>query len=187
MADSFYHIYARGVGKQNIGDYTIMTSTKNSKCIISRMSHIYDMYRLVKIVQNETRKNDRRNPPPEQFVGFSSRHPATIVVKKRFVKYHPLLTSTDAGHIVADSINREFIEGVENQLPDSNIKVDTLCVRPKGRVLIERTWIIFPTGLWSAWREESGKGFIALMSAIISLLTAVFLLLADIVFFGKNV
>jgi hypothetical protein len=68
------------------------TCKREFNSILKRMSHIHDLYRLVKVIQSETRKNNRRSPPPEQLVGFSSRHPATLVIKKRFIRWRPWLS-----------------------------------------------------------------------------------------------
>jgi hypothetical protein len=91
----------------------------------------------------------------------------------------------DAAHIVADAIDKGFIEGVSKEIPGTNTSVDTLCVKLDGRTLIEKTWFIFPTGLWSAWHKENGKGLLALMITIVSLLVSIATLLAKLVFFNK--
>ncbi|MES2876479.1 MAG: hypothetical protein V4678_03335, partial [Patescibacteria group bacterium] len=62
-------------------------------------------------------------------------------------------------------------------------RTDTLYVQKAGRKLIEKTWYIFPTGLWKAWYEDNGKAFLALMTALILLLGAIVTLLAKIVLF----
>ncbi len=153
--------------------------------ILRRMSHIYDMYRMVKITRKQTNKNERTVPSAEQLSGFESRHAATLNVKKQYIKFRPWLTAVDASHVAADTLTEKYIEGVTYTLPHHKIAVDTLCVQSKGRKLIERTWLIFPTGLWAAWYEENGKVFLALMLSVVTILTAIVGLLAKIVFFNN--
>lgn len=133
------------------------------------------------------KQHERKNPPVEQLVGFQASHPVTLKVKKRYIKYRPWLTLSDASHILADAIQEQYIEGQTEkaEINGSVIEIDTLCVKKEGRKLIGKSWFIFPLRLWSLWYEKEAKGFFALMMAIVALLTAVVGLLAKIVFFGS--
>lgn len=149
------------------------------------MSQVYDMYRMVKIVSKEVRRMDRLEPQPIKDSGFEVWHPATSNVKIRFVKHRPWLVPTDSANIVADCIEMKYLRG--ETLDDSfKNKTDILCILKDGRKLIERTWFIFPTGLWKAWYDNNGKVFFTLMTAILFLLMSLVTLLAKIVFFGAQ-
>lgn len=149
------------------------------------MSQIYDMYRMVRLVQKEVRRMDKLEPQPVKESGTAVWHPATSNVKTLYLKHRPWLVATDSAHIVADCIDTKYLSG--DTMEDSfGNKIDVLCILKDGRKLIEKTWFIFPTGLWKAWYEDNGKVFLAFMTAFVALLTALVTLLAKIVFFDKT-
>ncbi len=153
-----------------------------SESIVKRMSQIHDIYRLVKLTRNISRQLDRKFPPPLTFSGFESRHPATFVVKEKYIKYRPWLTMTDASHVVADSLGKKYLISSTDNIPNSNLPVDSITLTTAGRKLIERTLFIFPTGLWLAWYKEDGKVFVTMFVALMTVLSAVLGLLIKIVF-----
>lgn len=153
------------------------------------MSQIYDMYRMVKVTRKTARQHEKKEPPLENLVGFQAAHAVTLSVKRDYIKFRPWLTISDASHILADTINAKYVEGMTSRamIDGQDVLVDTLCVKKKGRKLIEKSWLIFPTGLWSAWYKENGKVFIAFMSALVALLTAIAGLLIKVVLLKKEV
>ncbi len=140
------------------------------------------MYRMVKIVQKEVRRMDKLEPQPIKDVGADVWHPATANVKKRFIRHRPWLVATDAAHTVADCIEEKYLRGETLQDSFGN-PMDALCILKNGRKLVEKTWFVFPTGLWGAWYGDNGKTFIIFMTSIVTLLAAIVGLLAKIIFF----
>jgi hypothetical protein len=135
------------------------------------MSHIYDQYRMVKTVNKESIRLEKLEPQPISEHGFEVWHPATSNVKKRFMKHRPWWKPSEAAHIVADCIEDDYLLGSTTVLSFGE-KFDTICLKKKGRKLIQKTLFIFPTGLWKAWYEEDGKVFIAFAGGLIALLGA---------------
>jgi hypothetical protein len=141
---------------------------------------------MVKVVKKEVRRMDKLEPQPIKDSGFDVWHPVTSNVKARFIKNRPWLVPTDSANTVADCIEAKYLRGETSRDSFGN-QIDILCILKNGRKLVERTWLIFPTGLWKAWYEDNGKTFFALMTAIIALLTSAVILLGKIVFFGEDI
>jgi|SRR6266496_472444 len=146
------------------------------------MSQVYDMYRIVRTIQKEVRRMDKLEPQPITDAGFDVWHVASSNVMHRFIKRRPWLVATDSAHIIADCIVAGYL--LRDSVSDSfESKMDVLTITKSGRKLIERTWFIFPTGLWRAWHEDNGKFFTGLMTTVVALLAAIITLLAKITLF----
>lgn len=109
--------------------------------------------------------------------------PASNVIN-RYVKHRPWLVVTESYHVIRDCIESGYL--AEDYAEDSfGSRMDSLYLKKAGRKLIEKTWFIFPTGLWKAWYEDNGKVFLGFMTALVVLLGAIVTLLAKLVLFPE--
>lgn len=149
---------------------------------MNSMSQINDMYRMVKMVNKEVVRMDRLEPQAIAESGQNVWQAATSNVIKLYIKRRPWLVATESYHTVRDCIISGYLS--EDYVDDSfGSRTDTLYIEKAGRKLIEKTWFIFPTGLWKAWYEDNGKIFLALMSALVLLLGGIVTLLTKIALF----
>ena len=140
---------------------------------------------MVRMVRKEVVRMDKLEPQPISDDGMSVWHSSTSNVIKLFVKHRPWLVISDSYHIVRDCIEAGYLEA--DTIHDSfDGKLDALYILKDGRKLVEKTWLIFPTGLWKAWYEDNGKMFLAFMTTLVGLLIAIVTLLAKLIFFGSE-
>ena len=149
------------------------------------MSQIYDMYRMVKMVKREVIRMDRLEPQGLSDTDMGVWRSSTSSVIKLFVKHRSRAVVSDALHTVRDCIEAGYLE--EDTIIDSfGGKLDAVYIMKSGRKLIEKTWFVFPTGLWKAWYEDNGKLFIAFMTSSIGLLILIVTLLTKLIFFTAD-
>ncbi|MES2876478.1 MAG: hypothetical protein V4678_03330, partial [Patescibacteria group bacterium] len=68
------------------------------------MSQVSDMYRMVKLVNQEVVRMDRLEPQSIEDTGNNFWQAAISSVIKRYVKHRPWLVITDALHVAKDCI-----------------------------------------------------------------------------------
>ncbi|RYX78879.1 hypothetical protein EON76_04165 [bacterium] len=138
------------------------------------MSQIYDMYRMTIAVKKEIRRLDKLEP--QHIIdddGFNVWHAPADNVLRLYNKYRPWQVPTEASQVLGDCIDAGYLTGDKIKVSHDDIGLGALTITRLGRKLIERTWFIFPTGLWQAWQEDNGKIFFTFMSAVLGLLTLI--------------
>jgi hypothetical protein len=150
---------------------------------------------MVKAVKKESRRMDRLEPRQIRENGHEVWWSPHDNVKRIFLKHRKRWgwTVGEAEEVFADCCSERYGYLVQDKLEprsamliSGNSSIDVVMLSTKGRKLIEKSFFIFPTGLWYAWYEEDGKKFFAITGAIITLLLAIVGLLTKITFFDKH-
>ncbi len=150
------------------------------KRILLDMRKIYNMYRLVKIVDRLGEEREKLNPPPLRNSGVDVWHPATSYVKGELVlKCKRIkITPKQATDTVADCISgkNKYLKGYTQK--HNGTDVDTLCITESGRDLID-TVPMFPflkIGLYEALWDKHGKILTGLIGFALGLIPSVILI-----------
>src|SRR5258708_5947800 len=161
------------------------------------MSHIRDMYCMVRAVKKDARRMDKQETMPVRENGHEVWWSAQDNVKRRFLKYRKYWswTVSEAEEVLMDCCTKKYgylTQGTIStdgtfSLLSGNSKCDVVKLSTKGRKLMGRRFSIFPTGLWYAWYKEDGKAFIAISGLVITTLLTIAGLLAKIAFSGHGV
>lgn len=123
------------------------------------MRHVLDMYRFVKLVDEIVQELERENPAQIQLSGYKGWHPTTVAIKQRYVEKFKMPLSK-ASAICADTIRKGYLEGITQT--HHGAEIDTLCIKTKGRELIDN-YLLIPWGLLDAIWYKHGK-FLAFLA-----------------------
>ena len=130
------------------------------------MRQILNMWRFVKLVDQDIQESDKVAPVPFQLVGYKGWHPTTINIKQKYMAKYKGTTHAQVDGICVDTLKGEYLEPITDK--KGQIPIDTLCITTKGRKLIDG-WRFLPMGLFKAWVDEYG----ATVTMLVGLPTAV--------------
>lgn len=154
---------------------------KKWRRIIQRMKKIYNIYRLVKLVDVFVEEKEKENPSPLKNSGVDLWHPGTAYVKAEFVKKYKRITRKQATEIVADSISKEYLKGYTRK--HRGVDLDILCVAEGGRDLLDTVpgLPFLKIGLYEALWAKHGKIITGLIGLIIGSIPTIIWLVARII------
>ena len=147
------------------------------------MSHINDMYQMVKAAKKEARRMDKLERQPiienDHKVWWS----AQDNVKRAFLKHRQWRgwTASEAEEVLMDCCSEKYgyldAGSIKSDgtfmLLSGNDKVDVVKLTAKGRRLIEKGLLGIPTGLLHAWYKENGWAFLTIAGFIAATLVSI--------------
>ncbi len=124
------------------------------------MRKIYNMYKLVKLVDELVEDHEQKSPTPLKNSGVDLWHPSTAYVKGELVLRNKNITHQQATSLVADCIKNKYLHGYTQT--HNGTSVDALCIIEDGRDLLDTVPFLpfIKIGLYEALWEKHG-GFIS--------------------------